>query len=198
MTGIDDIDYEILELLMENARRSYREIASRVERSPPTVSDRVERLQDRGVIERFTLDIDRSRLVEGPTVLVELEVDPGSDETVANALADAPSVEHVIRTLDATVLFVAHTHEQEIRDLLSETLDSAQIRNYTVRLVSESTWKPQLGAKSVSLECIVCGKSVDDGETIEVGEQTHEVCCTSCASEITTRYDELQQAAANE
>ena len=198
MTGIDDVDYEILELLMENARHSYREIATQVDRSPPTVSDRVERLQERGVIKRFTLDIDRSMLIEGPTVLVELEVDPDSDESVANALADAPAVEHVIRTLDATVLFVAHAREQEIRDLLSGTLDSADIRNYTVRLVSESIWMPQLGGESVSMECIVCGKSVDDGETVELDERTHEVCCTSCASTIKTRYDELQQAAANE
>ncbi|ADJ16431.1 winged helix-turn-helix transcriptional regulator [Halalkalicoccus jeotgali] len=198
MTGIDDVDYEIIELLMENARHSYREIAKQVDRSPPTVSDRVERLQEIGVIERFTLDIDRSILVEGPSVLVELDVEPNSDETVANTLADTPAVEHIIRTLDATVLFVAHGSEQDIRALLSETLDGAQIRSYTVRLVSESTWKPQLGAESVSMECTVCGKSVDDGETVELGEQTHEVCCTSCASKIKTQYDELKEAAASE
>lgn len=195
MTGIDDVDYEILELLMENARHSYREIAKRVDRSPPTVSDRVEHLQEIGIIERFTLDVDRSMLIEGPTVLVELDVAPDSDEAVANALADPPAVEHVIRTLDATVLFVAHGHEQEIRDLLSETLDSAQIRNYTVRLVSESTWRPRLSGESVSVECLVCGKSVDGGETVELDERTHEVCCTSCASTIKTQYEELQQAA---
>ena len=59
MAGIDDVDYEILELLMENARHPYREIAKQVDRSPPTVSDRVERLQELGIIERFTLDVDR-------------------------------------------------------------------------------------------------------------------------------------------
>ena len=63
MTGIDDVDYRILELLMDDARRSYRDIAEEVGRSPPTVSERVERLTEVGVIERFTLDVDRSRLV---------------------------------------------------------------------------------------------------------------------------------------
>lgn len=198
MSGIDDVDHEILELLMEDARRSYREIAEQVGRSPPTVSDRIERLEEIGIIERFTLDIDRSMLVEGPTMLVELEVKPDSEETVLSVLTDAPAVEHVIQTLDASVLFVAHANEEDIRNLLSETLDGSQIRDYRVRLVSESAWRPQLGGESVSIECIVCGQSVDGGETVELGERTHEVCCTSCASKIKTQYEELQQAAANE
>jgi DNA-binding Lrp family transcriptional regulator len=77
MTGIDDVDREILELLMDDARRPYREIAAAaVDRSPPTVSERIERLEDLGLIEGFTLDIDRSMLVEGSTVLIELDVGP--------------------------------------------------------------------------------------------------------------------------
>lgn len=116
MTGIDDVDYEILELLMADARRSYREIAEAVDRSPPTVSERVERLQDLGIIERFTLGVDRSMLIEGPTVLVELAVEPGSDEAVADRLADVSAVEHVIRTVDAMVVFVAHASFVRDRD----------------------------------------------------------------------------------
>ena len=77
---------------MADARPSYREIAEAVDRSPPTVSERVERLQDLGIIERFTLGVDRSMLIEGPTVLVELAVEPGSDEAVADRLADVSAV----------------------------------------------------------------------------------------------------------
>ncbi|EMA46012.1 Lrp/AsnC family transcriptional regulator [Halococcus saccharolyticus] len=198
MTGIDDIDHEILELLMENARYSYRDIAEQVDRSPPTVSDRVERLQELGIIERFTLDIDRSMLIEGSTVLVELDVEPGSGETVADTLTDVTAIEHVIQTVDATVVFIAHANERDISTLLSETLDGDQVRDYTVRLVSESTWEPRLDEEMLSIECVVCGKSVDDGETIDLGERTHEVCCTSCAGEIKEQYDSLQQTVANE
>lgn len=48
MTGLDDIDREIPQLLMEDARRPYRVIAEQVDRSPPLVSDRIERLRDVG------------------------------------------------------------------------------------------------------------------------------------------------------
>lgn len=70
-------DKEILRLLMENARRPYNEIAEQVNPSPPTVSNRIDRLRERGLIRRFTLDIDRSMLREGDSVFVELRVQPG-------------------------------------------------------------------------------------------------------------------------
>lgn len=198
MTGIDEVDQEILQLLMEDASRSYREIAEQTGRSPPTVSSRIERLRDIGIIRRFTLDIDRSKLVEDSTLLVELDVEPGSDEVVADALIDAPAIEYIIRTIDATVVFVAHTSEQGVRDLLSEALDGGRVRDYSVRLVSESDWKPRLDKGALSIECAVCGKSVDSGGvSIELGERTYDVCCSSCATDIEAQYDE-HQAAANE
>ena len=163
MTGIDDVDREILELLMDDARRPYREIAAAVDRSPPTVSERIERLEDLGLIEGFTLDIDRSMLVEGSTVLIELDVAPGEAEAVAEDLAAVPIIEHVAETVDGAVLGVAHTGAEEIRELLAEEIDAESIREYSVRLVSASRWEPTLGGVSVGIECIVCGKSVDSG-----------------------------------
>lgn len=204
MTGLDDIDREILQLLAEDARRSYREIAERVDRSPPTVSDRIDRLQETGVIERFTLDVDRSMLADGSTLLVELDVRPGSDEDVARTLADASAVEHVVRTVDGGVLCVAHADETEIGDLLADVIDGdgdgggdrGDVRDYSVRLVAESTWKPKVGGISVAIECVVCGKSVEgDGVSVELGERTYEVCCSSCVAEIEAQYDELERAA---
>ncbi|MFW6449287.1 MAG: Lrp/AsnC family transcriptional regulator, partial [Halobacteriota archaeon] len=56
MSDLDDLDLEILELLIDDARRPYSDIADAVDVSGPTVSDLVDRLVDRGVIRRFTVD----------------------------------------------------------------------------------------------------------------------------------------------
>ena len=195
MTGIDDVDREILRLLMEDARRPYREIAAAVDRSPPTVSDRVERLREIGLIERFTLDVDRSMVTGGSTVLVSLDVFPGDDETVAETLAESAAVEHVIRTVEGTILCLAHAEANEIRDLLGKAIDGGSVRDYSVRSVAQSTWEPTLGELPVGIECVVCGKSVEDGVSIELSEHTYEVCCSSCVTEIEAQYDELSEAA---
>lgn len=196
MTGLDAVDREILGLLVEDARRPYREIAEEVDRSPPTVSERIERLQDIGVIERFTLDIDRSLLANGSTLLVRLDVHPGSEESVAETLADESAVEHVVRTVDGEVLCLAHASENEITALLADATDGGGVREYSVQLVADSVWKPTLGEIPLDIECVVCGNSVDsDGVSVELGERTYDVCCSSCASEIETQYDDLREAA---
>ncbi len=52
---MDDLDREILSILRRDARTPYTEIADRVGTSEGTVRNRVERLVDDGVIERFTV-----------------------------------------------------------------------------------------------------------------------------------------------
>ncbi|PSP71936.1 AsnC family transcriptional regulator [Halobacteriales archaeon QS_3_64_16] len=187
---MDNIDREILESLVEGARRPYRKIAPAVDRSPPTVSERIERLEGLGIIEGFSLDIDRSMLVEGTTVLIELEVAPGEAEAVAEDLV--PVIEHVVETVDGAVQGLAHRGEEEIREPLAEEIDAESIREYSVRLVPASHWEPTLGEMSVGIECVVCGKSVDSGGvSIDLGEDSYEVCCFFCVTEIEAQYEQL-------
>jgi DNA-binding Lrp family transcriptional regulator len=61
MKNLDDKDKRILEMLLEDSRRPYHEIAADpiVQLSESTVRKRVIRLQDEGVIEKFTIKICR-------------------------------------------------------------------------------------------------------------------------------------------
>ncbi|MFX0152847.1 MAG: Lrp/AsnC family transcriptional regulator [Candidatus Hodarchaeota archaeon] len=61
MKNLDDKDKRILEMLLEDSRRPYHEIAedSKVNLSESTVRKRVIKLQEEGVIEKFTIKICR-------------------------------------------------------------------------------------------------------------------------------------------
>ncbi|MBD3200069.1 MAG: winged helix-turn-helix transcriptional regulator [Candidatus Lokiarchaeota archaeon] len=59
MKNLDRNDKKILEMLIEDSRRPYREIADEVDLSESTIRKRVIRLQEDGVIERFTIRICR-------------------------------------------------------------------------------------------------------------------------------------------
>jgi DNA-binding Lrp family transcriptional regulator len=61
MKNLDDKDKRILEMLLEDSRRPYHEIATdpHVKLSESTVRKRVIKLQDEGVIEKFTIKICR-------------------------------------------------------------------------------------------------------------------------------------------
>jgi len=59
---LDDKDTQILELLIEDARASTKSIADRLGIPRVTVHDRIKRLQDRGVIDKFTVKISHEKL----------------------------------------------------------------------------------------------------------------------------------------
>ena len=59
---LDHIDSEILAILRDDARIPYQTLGDRVHLSPNAAADRVRRLVRHGVIRRFTIDIDQSRL----------------------------------------------------------------------------------------------------------------------------------------
>ncbi len=59
MKNMDEKDKRILEMLIEDSRRPYREVADDVGLSESTVRKRVLKLQEEGVIEKFTIKICR-------------------------------------------------------------------------------------------------------------------------------------------
>jgi Lrp/AsnC family leucine-responsive transcriptional regulator len=56
-SGMDDLDQAILAVLTRDARISWKDLAQEVGVSPPTIRDRVKRLQDTGVIQRFAVEL---------------------------------------------------------------------------------------------------------------------------------------------
>jgi Lrp/AsnC family transcriptional regulator, leucine-responsive regulatory protein len=59
---LDDIDHRILGVLRDDARIPYQTLGERVHLSANAARDRVRRLTRLGVIRRFTIDLDHSRL----------------------------------------------------------------------------------------------------------------------------------------
>ena len=59
---LDEIDVLILQELQKESRLSMRELSRRVNLSPPSVTERVRRLEDNGVIEGYTIKINKKKL----------------------------------------------------------------------------------------------------------------------------------------
>lgn len=196
MRGIDDTDREILRLLLEDARRPYSDIADAVDLSAPAVSDRVERLQELGLVRRFTVDIDRSLLREGVSVLVTLTARPGTGADVRAALTDAAAVEHVFRTVDDRLVCTATAPEGEIADRLSAVLGMDAVREYDVRLLADTDWSPAIDAAEFTPECVECGNTVTrEGTSERIDGETYHFCCRSCRDTFLQQYERLREGA---
>jgi len=63
MIKFDDIDKEIVEMLEKDSRTTYRDIQDELGISIGTVYNRITKLNENGVIEKYTIDIFREALL---------------------------------------------------------------------------------------------------------------------------------------
>ena len=82
----DDNDRTIIDILRKNARSSLRDIAKVVKMSPSSVRNRIERLVERGLIKRFTVDLDYRKMGYEIQVIVLITSRPGSSEEIYKEL----------------------------------------------------------------------------------------------------------------
>lgn len=76
-SSMDDLDQAILAVLIRDARISWKDLAQEVGVSPPTIRDRVKRLQDTGVIQRFAVELSPAALGYALEAIVRFRPLPG-------------------------------------------------------------------------------------------------------------------------
>lgn len=196
MSQLDEIDMAILSQLAENARRPYSDIGDEVGLSGPAVSDRVTRLQEAGIIENFTIDVDRAQLRAGVPVLVQLVLPSESLDAARTRVRDADGVEHVFVTADGDLWFYARIEAGNVRSWLESLLTDVAITDHTVTLVDDFEWTPSIDGIEFALTCAECGNTVDsEGETTRIDGDIYHFCCPSCVTRFEERYRELEEAA---
>jgi len=81
---MDNLDRRILDILRRDARTPYTEIAAQVGTSEGTVRNRVDRLTEEGIIERFTISTRTGNIKAMIEVSVKVNVNTTSiSETMA-------------------------------------------------------------------------------------------------------------------
>jgi len=89
---LDKIDSAILEMLKEDARTSFREIARKLKVSPDTISKRFERLKDQGIIIDSTIIIDPSKIGYSFITRFGIDVKPAYSSQVLSEIIKIPSI----------------------------------------------------------------------------------------------------------
>ena len=193
MRDLDDTDLEILSLLAADARRPFSEIGERVGLSGPAVSDRVTRLEESGVINGFTLDLDRTKLRAGVPVLINAEFPPSSLDAARDRLRDADAVEHVFLTAEGELWFYARVEGENVREWIRHLFDGVDIGDYEVTLVDDVEWTPSVDGVEFALTCAECSNTVDsEGETTRIDGDVYHFCCSSCLARFEDRYQRLE------
>ena len=91
-TKLDESDRKILELLMQNARMSLKEIAEQVYLTSPTVAARIRRMEKAGIIRGFMPSIGYSALGYTIKAFINLEVAPADKKDFYPFIEKIPNV----------------------------------------------------------------------------------------------------------
>jgi len=193
MRDLDETDMQILSMLAADARRPFSEIGDEIGLSGPAVSDRVTRLEESGVINTFTIDVNRAALRAGVPVLIDLTLPPAS---LSDAVRESDAVEHVFVTAEGDLRFYARVEAQNVREWVGGLFDEIAIDDYTVTLVDDVEWTPSVDGVEFALTCAECGNTVDsEGETARIDDEVYHFCCSSCLHRFEDRYRRLEEGA---
>ncbi|GII95383.1 AsnC family transcriptional regulator [Sinosporangium siamense] len=93
---LDSVDRKILDLLVQDGRRSILNIAEEVNLSPAPVKRRIDRLERAGVIAGYTAILDHSRLGDSIEAFTELRFAGDTNvESITGTVIDLPEVVEV-------------------------------------------------------------------------------------------------------
>ncbi len=104
---IDEKDEKIINILMDNARLSYRQIAKKAGISVVTVMHRVNRLEKEGIIQKYSARVDYEKLGYDVQVVVDVRVAKGKLFEVEQKIAKNPAVfavYDITGDFDATII----------------------------------------------------------------------------------------------
>jgi len=91
---LDERDLDIVAALQEDARATYADVAARVGMSPSAVHDRVRKLEQNGVITRYSAIVSPEALGLFVTaVIAATPLDPSQPDDLPERVAEFPEVE---------------------------------------------------------------------------------------------------------
>ena len=102
----DEIDVRILHELQTDSRISIRQLSKRVNLSPPSVTERVRRLEDRHIIEGYTIRLNKKELGFGIDCIIEVTMKDGQYEKFKNFIKDYKHSEWCYRIAGAACFIV--------------------------------------------------------------------------------------------
>jgi DNA-binding Lrp family transcriptional regulator len=92
---MDELDQTLLRALQQDGRVSFRELAQAVDVSSQTISDRIAKMVEKGVITAFTVLVDQVKVGYPISFIAELDVDLTKMKTIQKELIKYPELHQI-------------------------------------------------------------------------------------------------------
>ena len=196
-TILDKIDTLIINSLMLDGRKSFRQIAKEIGVSTPTVESHFSKLMGLGVIKNIVPILDSDRIEKQTSAFVYVKVDhPFQTLIIANKISSIPEIKNVyLLTGEYNLMFKIISDRPEhveelvrsrvaiIKGVLSSTI---QIVTRTIKESQSVTVKEGI---PITITCDYCNNDIlKNFKTLEVGQYERNFCCNSCLTLYKQKY----------
>ncbi len=89
---MDDISWKIVKILQENSRSSLKDIAKETGLSSPSVAERIQKMDDAGIIERYTAKLNMERIGYPLGVYISIKIRFGQVERFEEYIGKVPEI----------------------------------------------------------------------------------------------------------
>jgi Lrp/AsnC family transcriptional regulator, leucine-responsive regulatory protein len=113
---IDATDHLLLEALTRDARMSLKALAAHASLSSPSTAERLRKLEERGVIRGYTVEIDPAALGYAFEAIVRIRPLPGKLHVVQKLIEETPAITSCDK-VTGDDCFVAHLHARSMAEL---------------------------------------------------------------------------------
>ncbi|MEP6576480.1 MAG: Lrp/AsnC ligand binding domain-containing protein [Nitrososphaerota archaeon] len=196
-TNLDKIDTLIINSLMLDGRKSFRQIAREIGVSTPTVESHFSRMMGVGIIKNIVPILDSERLEKQTSAFVYLKIaHPSQTLVIANKISSIPEIKNVyLLTGEYNLMVKVITEKPEqveelvrtriaiIKEVLSSTI---QIVTRTIKESQSVTIKEGI---PITIKCDYCNNDImKNSKTLQVGRYTRNFCCSSCLTLYKQKY----------
>ena len=193
---LDKIDVAIIHSLMQDGRKSFRQIAKEIKISTPTVESHYTKMRGTGIIKNIVPLFDVDKLDEQLSAFVYLKTNPSQSVNIANKLSSIPVVQGIyVMTGDFNLMVKVIAEKPEyveafIREKLAVIKGVRSVSYHIVaRTIKEEQTIPLKQNMAVRLKCHYCENEISrDPKTLEVGEFQRYFCCNACLTLYKQKY----------
>ena len=185
---IDIIDLKILNALIEDGRKSFRQISREIDVSTPTVEARYQRLRKVGVIKNIEPVIDMEKLENVNINIMFIKTDPNESSTVSTKIASITEITNLYvasgdHNLVAVVITRDKLHFEQIRQEISTISGIVSLIYQSLsKVVKDKINIPLEKEVKILIKCEVCDNYIHyfSNRILDNGFSYKYFCCKSC------------------
>jgi Lrp/AsnC family transcriptional regulator for asnA, asnC and gidA len=123
---LDNLDWQILNLLQQNAKLTFAEIGKKLDVAHSTVYDRIQRMEEHGVIKKYEAVVDPEKIgVKQTIAIMNIVTDPKETENIAKKLTRFNEVLEVLTAFSEEIIVVAKVatkNQAELQSFIAKSI----------------------------------------------------------------------------